>query len=290
MYDLILTEYNSAVDQTEEVGGISITFRKSNELNMKITTDKVAFDNILQATNSAWYYVLDTANEGFYLPILNGFLQFGSQAGTYMSAGLPNITGEILSSFCADVEEGALRTAISAGGFNDGNQARRKDITLNASWSNSIYKDNFNTVQPEAVQGYLYFYVGEAIQNPNLVNIPELQNIKLNKDHSNDTKPYITETYVNGTEGYILFSNNFSIQWGRIIGGTYEDYVVNLLLEMADTNYLCSLSLFSLTTPYRNGISGEYYMCWDLTTTSFTTTRYTNNQINTMWVVLGYAA
>ena len=175
VYNLILTEYNSAVDQTEEVGGVNITFRKSSELNMKITTDKTAFDNILQATNSAWYYVLDTTNEGFYLPILNGFLQFGSQAGTYMSAGLPNITGTFSSVSDAAKQTGA--TYITAATiFNGGASGYQVDrhYSFDASRSSSIY-GNSTTVQPEAVQGYLYFYVGETIQNANLINAAELQ-------------------------------------------------------------------------------------------------------------------
>ena len=175
VYNLILTEYNSAVDQTEEVGGVNITFRKSSELNMKITTDKTAFDNILQATNSAWYYVLDTTNEGFYLPILNGFLQFGSQAGTYMSAGLPNITGTFSSVSDAAKQTGA--TYITAETiFNGGASGYQVDrhYSFDASRSSSIY-GNSTTVQPEAIQGYLYFYVGETVQNANLINAAELQ-------------------------------------------------------------------------------------------------------------------
>lgn len=135
-------------------------------------------------------------------------------------------------------------------------------------------------------------YDGSTITAFNPIYPIELSN-KLNTDHSNDTKPYITETYINGTEGYILFSNNFSIQWGRMYaqnGGSFADYVVNLLLEMADTNYSCSLSLFSLSTPYINPPGGEFFQAWNLTTTSFTTKRYINNQINSMWVVLGYVA
>lgn len=117
--------------------------------------------------------------------------------------------------------------------------------------------------------------------------------VLLAADHSNDTKPYITETYVNGTEGYILFSNNFSIQWGRVYAqndGNYTNYVVNLLLEMADTNYSCLHSLFGLSTGFAGAVDGMYLLAWNLTTTSFTTGRYYNNQINVMWVVLGYVA
>lgn len=135
-------------------------------------------------------------------------------------------------------------------------------------------------------------YDGSTITAFNPIYPIELSN-KLNTDHSNDTKPYITETYINGTEGYILFSNNFSIQWGRVYaqdGGSPTDYVVNLLLEMADTNYSCSLSLFGLSTGYADVINGMYVQAWNLTTTSFTTKRYINNEINIMWVVLGYVA
>lgn len=135
-------------------------------------------------------------------------------------------------------------------------------------------------------------YDGSTITAFNPIYPIELSN-KLNTDHSNDTKPYITETYVNGTEGYILFSNNFSIQWGRVYaqdGGSPTDYVVNLLLEMADTNYSCSLSLFSFSTGFSYEISGVYLQAWNLTTTSFTTKRYIDNQIHSMWVVLGYVA
>ena len=135
-------------------------------------------------------------------------------------------------------------------------------------------------------------YDGSTITAFNPIYPIELSN-KLNTDHSNDTKPYITETYINGTEGYILFSNNFSIQWGRLYaqnGGSPTYYVVNLLLEMADTNYSCSLSLFGLSIGFAEAISGLYLQAWNLTTTSFTTGRYEDNQINTMWVVLGYVA
>lgn len=141
--------------------------------------------------------------------------------------------------------------------------------------------------------------IGDLMQQVTILSQPVYNDIsyfvsnKLNIDHSNDTKPYITETYINGTEGYILFSNNFSIQWGRVYaqnGGSSTDYVVNLLLEMADTNYSCSLSLFGLSTGYVDAIAGLYFQAWNLTTTSFTTKRYINNQINSMWVVLGYVA
>lgn len=47
---------------------------------------------------------------------------------------------------------------------------------------------------------------------------------KLDKNHSNDTKPYIDETYVNGTSGYIVYSNGLCEQWGRFSTGATDIY------------------------------------------------------------------
>ena len=43
--------------------------------------------------------------------------------------------------------------------------------------------------------------------------IQSLQN-KMDKDMSNSTQPYVTETYVNGTSGYRVWSDGYCIQWG----------------------------------------------------------------------------
>ena len=43
--------------------------------------------------------------------------------------------------------------------------------------------------------------------------IQALQN-KMDKDMSNSTQPYVTETYVNGTSGYRVWSDGYCIQWG----------------------------------------------------------------------------
>lgn len=47
---------------------------------------------------------------------------------------------------------------------------------------------------------------------------------RLDKNHSNDTKPYIDETYVNGTSGYIVYSNGLCEQWGRFSTGATDIY------------------------------------------------------------------
>ena len=175
VYELILREYNSGTDETETVGGVSITFRRGVETNIKITTDKSAYDSILSATGTAWYYVLDIASEMFYLPQSDGFLQFGG-SGNFIEAGLPNITGKLGGDSANGVYglpnlTGAFKNIVmtynNIGLPNGG--ACISSFEFDASRSNPIYGKS-DTVQPNAVKGYLYFYVGETVQNANLID------------------------------------------------------------------------------------------------------------------------
>ena len=181
VYELILREYNSGTDETETVGGVSITFRRGSKTNIKVTTNKSAYDSILSATGTAWYYVIDTANETFYLPQSDGFLQFGGN-GDFVEAGLPNITGSIpgtLQSTQAINQVTGAFVNTHNGTFKtiEGANAATWHINspgFNAFLSNPIYGKS-NTVQPNAVKGYLYFYVGETVQNANLINAGRIE-------------------------------------------------------------------------------------------------------------------
>lgn len=81
----------------------------------------------------------------------------------------------------------------------------------------------------------LYIYVGETVQNPNLINAGRIQEQIANIQ----SQPHIIKTYVNGTSGYIIWSNSYGVQWGRGIASTNysaTDTVV-LLKKFADTSY-----------------------------------------------------
>ena len=183
VYDLILREYNSGTDETETVGGVSITFRRGSRTNIKVTTNKLAYDRILSATGTAWYYVIDATNETFYLPQSNGLLQFGGN-GNFVEAGLPNITGTIY--YSRDNQYQGTSTLIdswtlqeTATSSQPGVSGSRSAIysgtgVFDASNVAPIYGKS-NTVQPNAVKGYLYFYVGETVQNANLINAGRIE-------------------------------------------------------------------------------------------------------------------
>lgn len=178
VYDLILEEYNSATDETETVGGVEITFRRGTNTGMKITTDKAAFDSILEAAGTAWYYVIDTASEVFYLPQSDGFMQFGGE-GDFVEAGLPNITGQFTPSDGVNSTSSGCVYDRKQNGYAEGSGEPNRPYGyhtyfIDASRSSAVYGKS-NTVQPNATKGYLYFYVGETIQNANIVNIGRLE-------------------------------------------------------------------------------------------------------------------
>ena len=183
IYELILKEYNSGTDEIETVGGINITFRRGSETNIKVTINKSAYDSILSATGTAWYYVIDMANETFYLPQSDGFLQFGGN-GEFVEAGLPNITGTFTggdNSAGDRYATGAFKhTGTNAPEKLGGGSYSRGVITFDASTSNPIY-GNSDTVQPNAIKGYLYFYVGETVQNANLINAGRIEETLVTK-------------------------------------------------------------------------------------------------------------
>lgn len=300
----IKNEWDNGAEQTYTYGeDISFPYRLAANRHMIVDIlYKDDVDALFAATGVAWFYIWDNANEQFYLPRSLWFDQYTNdpeKVNKYNEAGLPNIKQDFLAPAYGDYvdDNNFINTTRGSTGLSGGGSTMREDSSwsIDASRVNALFGKS-NTVQPPSSNKLLYFVVGNTYVNQEDIDIAQVEseiNNKLNIDHSNDPKPYITETYVNGAEGYILFSNNFSIQWGRVMGTTtvIANYVVNLLLEMADTNYSCVHSIFSnTTTPYDQAISDTCYQVWNLTTTSFTTLRSGDNRINTMWVVMGYAA
>lgn len=70
---------------------------------------------------------------------------------------------------------------------------------------------------------------------------------RLKTDHSNDTKPYLVETYHNGKSGYNVWSNGLIEQWGMGVAANGE-VQITLPKSYTDTNY-------SILTTGRGGVS-----------------------------------
>ncbi len=174
VYDL-LTEQLATCEDTisETIGSTTIEYFKT-ENGMKIVTADQAenVSAIYEETGCGWYYILDTENQQFKLPRnKHGFTGLRTSVGDIVEAGLPNIEGTIPAA-TASANTGTLITGafVNTGvapskTYNASTGEYQNTATsFSASRSNSIY-GNSDTVQPPAVQMYLYFYVGGFSQS-----------------------------------------------------------------------------------------------------------------------------
>ena len=97
-------------------------------------------------------------------------------------------------------------------------------------------------------------------------------------DHSNDTKPYIVETYQNGYSGYIIYSNNLGIQWGNT---TKKGTPTNLLFN------------YGSGTSYIVTATGTYYVhevdpCTVISKTASSFTLQAGHFQSADWYAIGY--
>ena len=164
------TAFVAGVLSTETVSGVTISFYRAEDGHKIVGADQEAnIANLYEATGVAWYYILDRENKRFKLPRTKfGFTGLRDSVGGYVKAGLPNITGKLypLVSNSAGVSDWATKTGVfkkssgaTAGAAAQGNVYAYRSAEFDASDSSPVY-GNSNTVQPEATQMYLYFYVG----------------------------------------------------------------------------------------------------------------------------------
>lgn len=132
----------------------------------------------------------------------------------------------------------------------------------------------------------LYYYVGETVQNANLIDAGRIGELVANCITRNDCKAYITETYVNGTSGYIIWSNGYCEQWGFIPSQTRNDnFQVTLLKEFVDTNYNLITNKW-IVTNITNAIAAYSFYTNNKTTSGFTTAIDPN--VACSWRACGY--
>ena len=124
----------------------------------------------------------------------------------------------------------------------------------------------------------LYYYVGDTLQNAQLVNVARIEE-KLT-DMNATSRGYVVESYHNGAEWYRIYSDGWCEQ------GFYDtnnaDHVVTLLTPMADTNYIVSIGQSGDGASAQVGRS-----TWKVKTA---TTLKLKSVTPTDWVIAGYKA
>ncbi|MCM1497271.1 MAG: collagen-like protein [Clostridium sp.] len=144
-------------------------------------------DKIYNDEGVSWYYMIDGTNQRFKLPRSKyNVVGIRNGAGDYVDESLPNLTGEVYCDAGVSGAQGVFQVLPNPyGGETTGAYSNR--IGFDASLFSSTYQDNA-PVQQRATEAYLYFYVGETVQDANLINagrILEQFHNKANKDFSN---------------------------------------------------------------------------------------------------------
>lgn len=121
---------SNILDKVYPVGSLYITTSKTNPLEALIT-------------NSKWELI----KEGNTI-----FTGSDSKLGTYVEAGLPNITGEVIMGTANQTQSNGVFTVTSSGSKSDPTGSGRLSgkLNFNASRSNAIYGKS-TTVQPPAL-------------------------------------------------------------------------------------------------------------------------------------------
>ena len=194
-------------------------------------------------------YVIDTTNKTIRLPKLANYLKMANTTDgvTQAGAGLPNITGSTnainVGNYSASrVGVGALlQQSYTSGnsGVRDGAGQTGNIFDFDASRSNSIY-GNSNTVTPAHTTLFPWVCAYNAAVPASTAQAAQFQaalSSKADTNLGNCTKPYVTETYVNGDSWYRKWSDGYCEQGGVFASGGDATQTLTLLVPYANTNY-----------------------------------------------------
>lgn len=248
----------SNVVYQERISNITITFYRAEDGHKICLADQEAnVQSLFDSTGVAWYYILDTENKQFKLPrTKHAFTGLRDSVGGYVEAGLPNITGELYTggNYGFSVFTSA-NGAFKSGSHSDWRASTQmqnvagatENVYIDASRSSSVY-GNSNTVQPEATQMYLYFYVGNferdaleqtaGITSEQLNSKADISNVQALETRTDilEQGDYVVAsqkpTSSNGYTWYRKYKSGWVEQ-----GGITSVSTVYFPIVMADTNY-----------------------------------------------------
>jgi hypothetical protein len=124
------------------------------------------------------------------------------------------------------VKKGDTATAIGKGGYFV------PEIVVKETDSNDLF---------------LYYYVGETVQNANLIDAGRMQEQITNINAP--SRGYLVQSYVNGTSGYRVYSDGWCEQWGKS-NSTSGQETITL------TKAYNSINFTVLATSYTNNFYG----------------------------------
>lgn len=207
------------IDSFKIGGGVNGSFTGSIDLKQfSITVDGVkvfsgAKSKVKLSTEeyTDYDFVLNTADETFRLPLKTKLASGNAIVGNGMTLGLTNGTQ---TGGLAGYSNGSTNANIAyedTYGVTVGNTTTGTSITGSLGVTTDPTKSGIETSDSGL---YLYYYVGETVQNANLIDAGRIGEQVANCITRNDCKAYVTETYQNGTSWYRIYSDGWCEQGG----------------------------------------------------------------------------
>ena len=261
-----------------------LTNANANKAGFKLSTasDITDYDFVVNTTDETFRLPLKNGMEGIFasgvkgngitLGLTDGKNNYGLANGTYNLGAMANAYG-------------APASGSANPGTALGTQKYSFGITTDPTKSGMV-------VDTAVPAGYnLYYYVGETVQNANLIDAGRVGEELTNKLNKSDVKAYIIQTYVNGTSWYRIWSDGYCEQGGRLYNAKDVANTITLLKTMKNTNYSVFIA---------HGVKGVYDDTanmkraeepFNFTATSFQVYTHPSDGLNTVqWKVCGYIA
>ena len=205
-------------------------------------------------------FAIDTTNNKFKVPLIKdgsyiAQAKSDSELGKCYNESLPNITGYIKGSITENSNPQAGGAFNINHTYDSGDRVGQanwtsKGVDFNASRSSSTYQDNAK-VQGDNVRLRWFVVVANGTVSQSAMDWSAWAtslNGKLNKDHSNDEKPYITEVSDESLmpSWYRVWSDGWCEQ-GGVVTNTSGRQTVTLLKPYSDGNYNVQQTILDAT-------------------------------------------
>ena len=191
----------------ETINGIRIAYFTANDGHkIVLENQENNISNIYAASGIAWYYILDTTNQRFKLPRSKwNFVGLRDSVGGYVEESLPSFVA-----LCGyDGQTGAYRqkTVQYTYRANTYQQNSAGVADIDVTYGSEVANKEDAPVQQRATQAYLYFYVGNTVQNETSVDVAEMTEAINDKVDLSSSWGTLSTTYDDLTEpsnnGYV---------------------------------------------------------------------------------------
>ena len=271
------------------------------------TINGITVKHVSDTTATRYDHTIDTANQTFNLPSLNGSEDVASTvlsdiipyaidvSGTYYTApyngwfylNFPYEENKYIDMYNLTTNQGMVQTPASSGNWV------RATIWCNAGdlvgiwYSTTSTTDIVFNFQIASKPGHLYYYVGETTKNADILNAGKITDF-IQRNYDGDKEFYIVDSWRNGRNWWRKYSDGWMEQGGWVtmvaVKSNWGSTVINLHQPFIDTNYLCS-ALFPSINDGAYGTAGQPQ---ELTRSSFVMRVYNSGSAVEPWYACGY--